>query len=389
MSRDLWFMTGVTALCAVVVGTLGLLVVSRVRRASLVAALVVTALVPAAVVGLALWFNVGAMFLSDHDAAVARVVLGLSCVPAVVLAVVLGRMLLADVRAVGVQARALAGGDPAPGSSPVTAELASLADELARTRMSLEASRERERALESARRQVVAFVSHDLRSPLSGIRATVEGLRDGVLGEPEAAYAGIDAATERLSRMIDDLAELSRPDREPVVRVPESVSLSSLLDDVLAHSAAGAAAQQVALLVDVEPGLEVLGVPEELARVLDNLVGNAVRSSGAGGTVRVEGHRSGGQVRVAVQDTCGGIPDDERAHVFDEGFQGTGPHAALAGSTPVGVGSSGLGLAIVGSVVAAHGGRVGVEPTAAGCLFEVRLPAQVSAGPPGRSPAPR
>ncbi|MBO9555145.1 HAMP domain-containing sensor histidine kinase [Cellulomonas sp.] len=380
MSRDLWFMTGVTAVCAVVVGALGVLVVGRVRRASLVAALVVTALVPTAVVALALWFNVGAMFLSDHDAQVARLVLGLSCVPAVVLAVVLGRMLVADVRAVGVQARALASGQPPAGSTPVTAELAALADELARTRARLDASRERERALESARRQVVAFVSHDLRSPLSGIRATVDGLRDGVLVDTDAAYAGIDAATERLGRMIDDLAELSRPDPAPTARAPERVSLSAVLDDVLAHSAAGATAQQVTLLVDVEPGLEVLGVPDELARVLDNLVGNAVRSSGAGGTVRVAGYRVDGEVRVAVEDTCGGIPDDERAHVFDEGFQGSGPHRTHAGAAHhAGVGSSGLGLAIVDSVVAAHGGRVGVEPTEAGCLFEVQLPANAGA----------
>jgi signal transduction histidine kinase len=127
----------------------------------------------------------------------------------------------------------------------------------------------------------------------------------------------------------------------------------------------------VALLVDVEPGLEVVGMPDELARVLDNLVGNAVRSSGPGGVVRVAGRWADGQVRVAVEDSCGGIPEDERAHVFDEGFQGAGAHRQPGRE----VGSAGLGLAIVGTVVAAHGGHVGVEPTDAGCLFEVRLPA--------------
>lgn len=367
MSRDLWFMTGMTALCALGVGLVGALVVSRVRRASLVAALVVTALVPAAVIGLALWINVGAMFLSDHDAAVARLVLVLSSVPAVVLAVLLGRMLLADVRSVGEQARALAAGSTAPAAGPVTAELAELGAELARTRSSLEASRAREQALDSARRQVLAFVSHDLRSPLSGIRATVDGLRDGVLVDTGSAYAGIEAATDRLGRMIDDLAELSRTEAVPTEPSPTDVPLSEVLHEVLAHSAAGAAARSVALEIDVQPGLRVRGVSEELARVLDNLVGNAVRSSGTGGTVRVAGRRADGQVRVAVEDTCGGIPDDDRAHVFDEGFQGHGVSA--------GVGASGLGLAIVGTVVAAHGGRVGVEATDGGCLFEVLLPA--------------
>lgn len=378
MSRDLWFIAAMTALCAAGVGVLGALVVTRVRRASLVAAMVVTALVPVGVVALAVWVNVGAMFLSAHDAAVARLVLGLSSVPAVVLAVVLGRLVLADVRAVGLQARDLASGRGVTTAAPVTAELAELAEELARTRVKLEASRERERALESARRQVVAFVSHDLRSPLSGIRATIDGLQDGVITDAQAAYLGIGSAVDRLGRMIDDLAELSRPDGLPAPRAHETVQLSVVLDDVLGHSAPMAAAQDVALLVDVAPGLEVVGVPDELARVLDNLVGNAVRSSGRGGTVRVAGYRFDGQVRVAVEDTCGGIPDDERAHVFEEGFQGGGAHREQRRE----IGSSGLGLAIVGTVVAAHGGRVGVEPTDGGCLFEVQLPASDEARGP-------
>ena len=135
MSRDLWFIAGMTALCAVGVGVVGALVVNRVRRVSLVAAMVVTALVPVAVVALAIWVNVGAMFLSEHDAAVARLVLGLSSLPAVVLAVLLGRFVLADVRAVGAQARGLATEAGLPAASPVTAELAELSSELARTRV--------------------------------------------------------------------------------------------------------------------------------------------------------------------------------------------------------------------------------------------------------------
>jgi signal transduction histidine kinase len=174
-----------------------------------------------------------------------------------------------------------------------------------------------------------------------------------------------------MGRMIDDLTDLSRPDGPAPARPPQTVELSAVLTDVLAHSAPAAVAQDVVLIVDVQPGLEVVGLPDELARVLDNLVGNAVRSSGRGGTVRVAGYRHDGQVRVAVEDTCGGIPAEERAHVFEEGFQGGGAHGERRRTT----GSTGLGLAIVGTVVAAHGGRVDVEPTDAGCLFEVRLPA--------------
>lgn len=368
MTRDVWLILAMTGASALVVGLVGVLVVARVRRASLVAALVVGSLVPFVAVVLAVAVSVGAMFLSDHDAFVARLVLGISAVPAAVLAAVLGRLLVADLRLAAESVRGL-DGTSETSSSPVTAEVAALVDELDVTRERLRAAREREKALESARRQMVAFVSHDLRSPLAGVRATVEGLRDGVLPDVGAAYEGIDAAVLRMDRMIEDLAEMSRPDAErPPVRPAVDLDLAEVLEQVLAHAAAAASSHGVTLETAVQPGLQVRGVGDDLGRVLDNLVANAVRSSGRGGRVRVAGRRRDGEVLVTVEDTCGGLDEDERSRVFEEGWQGS--RHAVQGTA----GAEGLGLAIVGTVVSAHGGEVRVEPTGAGCTFEVRLP---------------
>jgi signal transduction histidine kinase len=374
VNTDALVVIGVTAACTAAVGLVAALAVRRARRVSLVLALVVAALAPFVALVVSVSANVGAMFISEHDAWVARVALAASAVPAVTLAVVLGRALVADVRVVGAQARALAsGGRPAAPAAKVTAELAAVVDELAETRRGLAESRDREQALESARRQVVAFVSHDLRAPLAGVRAAVDGLQDGVLADRGAAYAGISTAVERMTRMLDDLAELSRADVDPEAFAPEHVPvrLADLLHDVVRTLRPVAAARAVALDVDVEEGLEVVGAADGLARVLDNLLGNAVRSSAEGSTVRVVGRGVGGQARIAVDDACGGIRPDDLDHVFELGWQGS-PHDVR--------GREGLGLAIVDRVVAQHGGKVAVEPTSEGCRFEVSLPG-ASRGP--------
>ncbi len=393
MNPDALVVIGVTAACTAVVGAIGAVAVRRARRVSLVLALVLAALAPFVAVVVSVWVNVGAMFLSDHDAWVARVALVASAVPAVALAVVLGRALVADVRVVGAQARALGElrgpmdasvgaveSSPVGGATtdrhvsvPVTAELAAVVEELAETRRRLSESRERERALESARRQVVAFVSHDLRAPLAGVRAAAEGLSDGVLSDRKAAYAGIVAAADRMARMLDDLSELARTDI-PEAAVPQTapVRLADLLDGIVLGVRPVATRRGVALVVNVENGLEVPGSASDLARVLENLVGNAVRSSVVGGTVRVVGRMVDGEARIAVDDTCGGIAPGDLDHLFEPGWQGS-PHGER--------GREGLGLAIVDQVVTRHGGQVAVASTSEGCRFEVSLPGARRGGP--------
>jgi signal transduction histidine kinase len=373
---DVGFMLLVTAACAVVVGLLGAWAVRAARRVSLMLALVVAALVPFAAVVLALSVNVSAMFLSAHDASVVRLVLGASSVLAVAIALVLGRTVAEDARVVRAVARRL--GDEAdrpPGAAdgqdvaaddgtPATAELARVVAELEETRRRLDAAREGERVAQAARREVVAFVSHDLRSPLAGVRAAAEGLRDGVFADPAPPLRGIVAAADRMSRMIDDLADLARNDRPRPPRQARDVDIAHVLERVAAHAGPLARSVGIELSVAAPAGVVVAGDPDELERVLDNLVANAVRASAPTGTVTVEAASVDGVARVVVHDSCGGIPADALPHLVEPGFQ----------VADGGEGSDGLGLAFVDQVVDRHGGRLDVSSSGDGCRVEVNLP---------------
>lgn len=372
---DVQFMVLVTVACSVVAGVVGLVAIRLARRLSLMLALLVAALVPVAAVVAALAVNVSAMFISPHDAFVVRLVLGTASVLEVLLALALGRMVAGEVRLVVDGARRL-GQAPAPGEgsdvvaspggpaapTPATAELAAVMAELEATRERLAASRAAEQAAQRARRQIIGFVSHDLVSPLSGIRAAADGLRDGAFPDPATAVDGIAAAVDRMSRMIGDLGELSRSDELPRRTEPRPVDMGAVLRDVLAHARPAAAEIGVELAESVAGSVRVHGDQDELGRVLDNLVSNAIRSSGKGGHVLVGVTSQDGYARLTVRDTCGGIPDDQVPHLFREGYQGDK------------AGASGLGLAYVGRVVDEHGGRVAVRSTDIGCDVEVRLP---------------
>jgi signal transduction histidine kinase len=372
---DVQFMVLVTVACSVVAGVVGLVAIRLARRVSIMLALLLAALVPVAAVVAALAVNVSAMFISPHDASVVRLVLGTASVLEVLLALALGRMVAREVQLVVDGARRLgqvptSGGSDAvatsPGSrapAPATAELAAVMGELESTRDRLAAARAAEQAAEQARRQVVAFVSHDLVSPLSGIRAATDGLRDGVFPEPTTALDGIAAAVNRMSRMIEDLGELSRSDELPRRAEPGPVDMGAVLRGVLAHARPAAAENGVELAESVTGDVRVRGDRDELGRVLDNLVTNAIRSSGRGGHVLVGVTSQDGVARLTVRDTCGGIPEDQVPHMFRAGFQGDK------------AGTSGLGLAFVGRVVDEHGGKVAVRSTTAGCDVEVSLPA--------------
>ena len=370
---DVQFMVLVTVACSVVAGVVGLVAIRAARRRSLMLALLLAALVPVAAVVAALAVNVSAMFISPHDASVVWLVLGTASVLEVLLALALGRIVAREVQLVVDGARQLgqvpAHGVPGAASSragviaPETAELAAVMAELETTRERLAASRAAEQAAQDARRQVVGFVSHDLVSPLSGIRAATDGLRDGAFPDPTTALDGIAAAVGRMSRMIGDLGELSRSDELPRRAEPGLVDMNAVLHGVLAHARPAAAENGVELAESVAGDVQVRGDQDELSRVLDNLVSNAVRSSGPGGRVLVGVASQDGFAHLSVRDTCGGIPDDEVPHMFRAGYQGGK------------AGGSGLGLAFVDRVVDEHGGKVSVRSTETGCDVEVRLPA--------------
>jgi signal transduction histidine kinase len=235
--------------------------------------------------------------------------------------------------------------------------------------------RNRERLVEASRRELVAWVSHDLRTPLAGLRAMAEALEDDVVRDPETVadyHRRIRVETDRMTGLVDDLFELSRISAGALRLSVATVSLAEAVSDAVATAAPVAAANGIRL-VAAETGWPTVRASEpELARILGNLLRNAIRYTPPDGTVIVTGGRDGTRGWLAVTDACGGIPAVDLPRVFDVAFRGEGartPRATGDGSR------GGLGLAIVRGLVEAHGGEVVVDNVRGGCRFEVRLPA--------------
>lgn len=369
---DLVFMLTATAASCLGVGVLGWLVLHATRRRSVTLAVVICALVPMVAVIVAVQVNVRAMFLSDHDAEVIAIVLTTAAVLALVLAVVLGRRIAAGSRSLGKRLNRLTeeyAGEPADSERPASAELATLTAQLDEVHRKLAESRAREQALEASRRDLVAALSHDLRTPLAGIRALAEGLEDGVVADVPQALAQLRANTDRMARMADDLFELSRLRSVPRNRRDSLVSMRELADDVIAEMRPEAEATGVRLQCDLSTRLAVRGDGGELTRALANLLSNAVRHTPAGGEVTVAGAAVDNSVVLSVRDGCGGIAAEDLSRLFDVGWRGD------PGRGGNGQPGSGLGLAIVREVMEAHGGTVGVGNVEGGCRFDLRLPA--------------
>jgi signal transduction histidine kinase len=229
-------------------------------------------------------------------------------------------------------------------------------------------ARARERTAEASRRELVAWISHDLRTPLAGIRAMAEALSDGVVARPGevAAYAGrISAEAEHLSGMVDDLFELSRITAGALSLTMSEVPLADVVSGVVAAEGPVARRKGVLLRADAGTWPVVLGSDPELARVVRNLLSNAIRHTPPDGTVAIQVDVDGGEALVRVDDACGGIPEQDLPRVFDVAFRGT-PSRHPAGG--------GLGLAIARGLVEAHRGSIDARNHGAGCRFEVRLP---------------
>ncbi|MDX3499659.1 sensor histidine kinase [Streptomyces turgidiscabies] len=365
--RDFLLIALFAFLGAVAAGLLGAGVLWLIRRRSLTTSLAVVAAVAVTAMLAGTLSVARAMFLSTHDLTVVTMVVAMAAVVSLATALLLGRWVVAGSRALTAAARSFGdGGHFAVPHGSSNAELAALSRELASTSAKLATSRDRERALETSRRELVAWISHDLRTPLAGLRAMSEALEDGVAADPQRYLRQMRTEVERLNDMVGDLFELSRIHAGALALSPSRISMYDLVGDALAGADALAREHGVWLIGDrIEPvPVEVDG--KEMSRVLSNLLVNAIRRTPSDGTVAVAAERSPDGVVVSVTDGCGGIPDDDLPRVFDTGWRGTHARTPPAGA--------GLGLAIVRGIVEAHRGQAAVRNVPGGCRFEVTLP---------------
>lgn len=208
---DLLLIALLAFLGAAAAGLLGALVLRISRHRSLVVSLTVVAAVAVTAMLAGTLAVAWAMFLSPHDLTVVTTVVAMAAVVSLVTAMLLGRWVAARSRDLTLAARSFGdGGTFAAPEAPATAELAALTRELAATSAKLDSSRERERALETSRRELVAWISHDLRTPLAGLRAMSEALEDGMAVDSRRYLRQIRTEVERMNDMVGDLFELSR-----------------------------------------------------------------------------------------------------------------------------------------------------------------------------------
>lgn len=235
--------------------------------------------------------------------------------------------------------------------------------------------RDAERASEESRRQLVAFVSHDLRTPMAGIRAISEAIADGVVPEREVREHAkhIEQESVRLTEMVNDLFEMSKINAGAMQLPQEKVALDEVVDDVLAAHKIAAERAGVALhaTLPVEP-VRVIGNDRALVRVLSNLVANAIAHTPSGGSVELALGADENGAFARVDDTGVGIDDADLPRVFDVAYRGS--NGRVHGSDPALPSGSGLGLAIAAGLVQAHHGTLSAHNLGNGARFEVRLP---------------
>ncbi len=374
MNKDTFTIIAITTGACAAVGVAGMVTLSYTRHWPLRRSVVLATLLPVVAVITAVLVNVQAMFISTHDSAVVLVALAVSAVFALVSALLIGSSLAQGTRDLGARLASLteSGTTTGSGNSSHPAEFAALAAELEQTRAQLEAARTRERAVEQSRRELVAFMSHDLRTPLAGVRALAEALEDDVVDDVPAALHQLQVTVDRMTRLVDDLFELSRLTTDPAPRTRRLVSMVEIVDDIVSELEAAARRTGVRLVADVPAGPERLAVSadaEELTRAVTNLVANGIRHTPPGGTVRLVAERGDDErVRIAVEDGCGGIAAHDLERVFDVGWRAD----PARGSDDRG---AGLGLAISRGLVELHDGSIAVRNAGDGCRFTVLLPA--------------
>ena len=330
--------------------------------------------------------EISVIMLSPGDRAVMLELMGVSGIASLVASYFVGRAvgrasgaLLASVRQVGDS------GIYTPPDVPLPAELEGLSRGLAEAHERLGQARAREQAFEASRRELVAWVSHDLRTPLAGLRAMAEALEDRVVVDPREVdhyHSQIRIETERLAAMIDDLFELSKIHAGALRLSPRVVGLEDLIADVVASAAPVARAKRVRLTGSAVRGMPVLIDSAEFGRAVRNLVINAIRHTPPDGTIEILGELRSGVACVSVSDECGGIPLDDLPRVFDVAFRGE------SARTPDPSGGAGLGLSIARGIVEAHSGDISVLNTGPGCQFLITLPLARVPQPAPRRQAP-
>jgi two-component system, OmpR family, sensor histidine kinase SaeS len=280
---------------------------------------------------------------------------------AVVASLVLARSIAQSIRRVGASSQRLATGDL--GARAPTGGAAEI-DQLARSFNAMAASLE---GLFDARRELVVWASHDLRTPIASMQAMLEAIEDG-LAEPREYLPTLREQVRLLGSLVDDLFELARIDAGALTLDLRQTPLSPLVAATLRLFETEASTRNIDLVAGVDESATAVVAPDKIERVLFNLLTNALRHTPSDGSVAVYVERADGEVLVRVEDTGEGLEADAPERMFERFWRAEQARGSGNGT--------GLGLAIARGIVEAHGGRIWAENRPqGGALVAFALPA--------------
>lgn len=305
------------------------------------------------------WVTARLMFASLHDLQLATVLLIFSGGIALVLGLLFATALTDRIGWLDEAARRIAHGDLETRlEDRGNDEIAALATTFNSMVDQLQAARQEQLVVDQLRRDLIAWVSHDLQTPLASIRAIVEALADGVVEDPPTIQRYLRTAQREigaLSLLIDDLFQMAQIDAGGLILELEMNSISDIISETLESFSELAGRQGIQLAGMAEPGVDPVWMDApQIGRVINNLVRNALHHTPQGGQVSICALKAEAGVLVEVIDSGEGIHPEDLPHIFDRFYRGEKSRSRSTGR-------AGLGLAIARGIVEAHGAQIHVD----------------------------
>jgi signal transduction histidine kinase len=310
------------------------------------------------------------MYLSGHDVTVLAWVIGISAIMSTVAAWLIARSAVkSSVAALVASTRRVGHGDVVEPSPTGLPEFDAVSAELAESSRRLAEARAQVAELDNARKQLLAWISHDLRTPLAGMRAMAEAIEEGTAADPDEYIRLIRGKIDTVTQMVGDLFELSKLQTGTLELHPEPVILLDLVSDAVSDVHAIASSRGIDIAQDGIDGHIIWADARELTRAIGNLLANGVRHAPEDSTILIRADTLGdGELILSVIDQGAGVTAENLGHMFDVGWRADASRTTHTGG-------AGLGLAIVRGIVEAHGGHVQARRTAAGFQLDLILPA--------------
>jgi len=305
------------------------------------------------------WLTARLMFASTHDLLLATVLLIFAAGIAMTLGLFFSETLTRRITILNHAAKKIADGQLGVRVEVIGQdEMAELAQTFNTMSVQLQSAKERQKELDTLRTDLIAWVSHDLQTPLASIQAIVEALADGIVDDTETSQRYLRTAQREirsLSSLIDNLFQVAQMDAGGLQLNLEANSLSDLISDTLESFTRIAAQKDIRIEGQVNKDVDpVIMDVERIGRVLSNLISNAIQHTPDGGQVYVKASRLESLISVSISDTGEGIRQEDLPYIFDRFYRGEKSRNRKSGGT-------GLGLSIVKGIVEAHGGMIRAE----------------------------